>query len=91
MILWPHAWPMPGKLSYSAQMAMCTGPDPARARNAVGRPQMSFSTVKPAPSKDSHSQAEACSSSETQLGMTVNAVAELDAPGACEFETFLRC
>ena len=39
IMLWPQAWPMPGSASYSAQIATCSGPLPARATNAVGRSQ----------------------------------------------------
>ncbi len=38
MMLWPHACPISGRASYSAQIPTCTGPDPIVARTAVGRP-----------------------------------------------------
>src|SRR5215472_16043649 len=68
MILWPQAWPISGRQSYSAQMPMFRGPDPARARNAVGKLQTPFSTEKPASVSDSHSQDEAFSSSKPSSG-----------------------
>src|SRR5215204_2661300 len=34
--LCPQAWPTPGRASYSAHTTTCSGPDPARAANAVG-------------------------------------------------------
>ena len=37
MMLWPQACPISGRASYSAQIAMWSGPEPARATNAVGR------------------------------------------------------
>jgi len=68
MMLWPHAWPMPGRQSYSAQIPMCRGPVPALARNAVGRPQIPFLTANPASASDSHSHSEAFSSSKPSSG-----------------------
>src|SRR5678816_366457 len=47
--LWPQAWPMPGRQSYSAQSARCSGPLPARATNGMGKSHMPPSTVNPAP------------------------------------------
>ena len=38
MRLCPQAWPTPGRASYSAQITIDSGPDPARARTAVGKP-----------------------------------------------------
>ena len=40
MMLCPQACPIPGRQSYSAQMARCSGPLPARAKKAVGRSQI---------------------------------------------------
>src|SRR5215831_7148291 len=68
MILWPQAWPISGRQSYSAQIPMFKGPDPARARNAVGKSQIPFSTEKPASVSDSHSQDDAFSSSKPSSG-----------------------
>ena len=36
--LWPQAWPIPGKASYSAQITTRSGPLPATARTAVASP-----------------------------------------------------
>src|SRR5215471_5292198 len=47
MMLWPQACPMPGKESYSAQIATCRGPFPDVAVKAVGRPQLPRSTANP--------------------------------------------
>ncbi len=66
--LCPHAWPMPGRQSYSAQMPMCSGPLPARAMNAVGIPATPFSTRNPAASNVSDSHADAFSSSKPNSG-----------------------
>src|SRR5512132_2407221 len=67
--LWPQAWPTAGRASYSAQTTTCSGPDPARAANAVGRSPTPRSTSSPAPSSSSHSQAQACSSSNPSSGL----------------------
>src|SRR5215216_2120198 len=67
--LWPQAWPTAGRASYSAQTTTCSGPDPALAANAVGRPPTPRSTWSPAPSSSSHSQAQACSSSNPSSGL----------------------
>jgi hypothetical protein len=40
IMLCPHACPIPGNESYSAQIPMCNGPDPTVARNAVGKSQI---------------------------------------------------
>ena len=63
MTLWPHAWPISGSASYSQQMAMCSGPSPARAANAVGRSWMPVRTSNPAPASISATAAaDPCSS-----------------------------
>ena len=59
---------MPGRPSYSAHSARCSGPLPARATNAVGKSHMPPSTVNPAPVNISGSQLEACSSSNPSSG-----------------------
>src|SRR5215831_18893308 len=66
--LWPHACPISGSASYSAQMATCRGPEPARATNAVGRSQTPRSTRKPPASRTSAIQPTACSSSKASSG-----------------------
>ena len=38
MMLWPQAWPMPGRASYSSSTAMVGPRSPARAANAVSTP-----------------------------------------------------
>ena len=68
MALWPHACPMPGRQSYSAQIAMQSGPEPASATNAVGRSQTPRATLNPAASRVSASQVEARSSSNPNSG-----------------------
>src|SRR5512132_3579747 len=67
--LCPQAWPTAGRASYSAHTTTCSGPDPARAANAVGRSPTPRSTWSPAPSSSSHSQALACSSSNPSSGL----------------------
>src|SRR5215204_4101160 len=67
--LCPQAWPTPGRASYSAHTTMCSGPDPARAANAVGRSPTPRSTSSPPPSSSSHSQAQARSSSNPSSGL----------------------
>ena len=69
MTLWPHACPMAGRESYSAQMAMCSGPLPVRATKAVGRSQMPLSTAKPASESASAVQRADCSSSKATSGL----------------------
>src|SRR5581483_7606122 len=59
---------MPGRQSYSAQIAIVSGPEPAVATNAVGRSQTPGSTRKPAASSDSASHDAACSSSNPSSG-----------------------
>jgi len=51
-----------------AIVLMFSGTDPKRARKAVGRSQMPFSTAKPASASTSHSQAEDRSSSKPSSG-----------------------
>src|SRR5690349_23656368 len=67
--LCPHAWPISGRQSYSAHTATCSGPEPARARNAVGRSQMPRSTRKPPASSSSPIHAAARSSSKPSSGV----------------------
>src|ERR687897_2524214 len=67
--LCPQACPTAGRASYSAHTTTCSGPDPARAANAVGRSPTPRSTSSPAPSSSSHSQAQACSSSNPSSGL----------------------
>src|SRR5918996_664772 len=66
--LCPQAWPTAGRASYSAHTTTCSGPDPARAANAVGSSPTPRSTSRPAPSSSSHSQAQARSSSNPSSG-----------------------
>src|SRR5215217_2642180 len=67
--LCPQAWPTAGRASYSAHTITCSGPDPARAANAVGSSPTPRSTSRPAPSSSSHSQAQARSSSNPSSGL----------------------
>src|ERR671910_572511 len=67
--LCPQACPTAGRASYSAHTTTCSGPEPARAANAVGRSPTPRSTSSPAPSSSSHSQAQACSSSNPSSGL----------------------
>src|SRR5262245_28336529 len=67
--LCPQAWPTAGRASYSAHTTTCSGPDPARAANAVARSPTPRSTSRPPPSSSSHSQAQACSSSKPSSGL----------------------
>src|SRR5829696_7398490 len=67
--LCPQAWPTPGRASYSAHTTTCSGPDPARAANAVGRSPTPRSTSSPPPSSSSHSHAQARSSSNPSSGL----------------------
>src|SRR5581483_4089313 len=67
--LWPQACPMRGRQSYSAQNARWSGPLPARATNAVGRPPSPRSTAKPAAASASHSHVAARSSSKASSGL----------------------
>src|SRR5215212_2704768 len=67
--LCPQACPTPGRASYSPHTTTCSGPDPARAANAVGRSPTPRSTSSPPPSSSSHSQAQACSSSNPSSGL----------------------
>ena len=46
MMLWPHAWPMPGRASYSSSTAMVGPASPARAAKAVSTPKAPRSTVE---------------------------------------------
>ena len=64
----PARMPNPRQESYSAQIPMCSGPDPAVARNAVGSSQIPCSTSNPTASSDSHSHLEARSSSNPSSG-----------------------
>src|SRR5437660_62910 len=68
IMLCPQAWPMPGRQSYSAHRARWSGPEPARATNAVGRSQTPRSTVKRAASSASAHQVDARSSSKASSG-----------------------
>jgi hypothetical protein len=68
IMLCPQACPIPGKLSYSAQIPMCRGPDPIRAENDVGKSRIPFSTWKPAASRCPQSQVDAFSSSQPTSG-----------------------
>lgn len=62
MMLWPHACPIPGRLSYSAQITMWSGPRPAWAAKAVGNSQIPRSTLKPLSASSCASQALALTS-----------------------------
>ena len=58
MTLWPHAWPMPGRASYSHMIAM-VGPSPVSivATNAVSMPATPpCSTFSPFADRNSVSQ-----------------------------------
>ena len=78
MMLWPHAWPMPGRASYSAQMLRTSGPLPAVATNAVGRSATPASTVKPASFEGLRAPPARLLLLEAQLGVGVDPVAQLD-------------
>ena len=69
MMLWPHAWPIPGRASYSAQIAMRSGPVPIVAMNAVESLPVSFCTSNPAAISDSASQMQLCTSSKATSGL----------------------
>ncbi len=76
IMLWPQAWPMPGRLSYSAQIAMCSGPEPARATKAVGRSHTPRFTSKPAADEALREPEGGALLLEADLGMGVNAMAQ---------------
>src|SRR3954464_11558717 len=59
---------MPGSASYSAQMPMVSGPDPAVATKAVGRSQTPASTENPPPASASAAQCDERSSSKASSG-----------------------
>ncbi len=63
MTLWPQAWPMPGRASYSQHTAT-TGPSvPASALKAVGNPKAPAATATPSRSSTEVSRSWAkCSS-----------------------------
>lgn len=45
--MWPHAWPMPGRASYSALRMTSLPPEPDSAEKAVSRPKACGTTVWP--------------------------------------------
>src|SRR3954454_597040 len=59
---------MPGSASYSAQMPMVRGPDPAVATKAVGRSHTPASTENPPPDSASAAQCDERSSSKASSG-----------------------
>ena len=78
MTLCPHAWPTPGSASYSAQIAMVSGPEPAAvATNAVGMSHTPASIVN-GPLSASATHAAAALLLEGELGMGVHRVRQLD-------------
>jgi len=66
--LWPQAWPISGRASYSAHMATVSGPVPALAANAVRQPADSALDAKPPSVSASAHQLDACSSSKPSSG-----------------------
>ena len=68
MTLCPQAWPTSGRASYSAQMAMTSGPVPASATNAVGRSAVPVVTAKPPVASASAANADERTSSKESSG-----------------------
>jgi len=72
MMLWPQAWPNPGRASYSARKAI-DGPSFSnffRATKEVSCPATALSTSKPSSSKILISRAEAKNSSLPISGLS---------------------
>ena len=79
MMLWPQAWPTPGRASYSAQTATTSGPEPISALKAVGRPATPAGRrAKPPSARASAVQARGPVLLEGSLGVVVDGVAERD-------------
>src|SRR5690606_29690185 len=68
MTLCPHAWPIPGSASYSAQIAIVGPPVPASARKAVGTPCAPSFAVTPCRASTSTSVAALRCSSNAGSG-----------------------
>ena len=86
MMLWPQACPTTGSASYSAQMAMCSGPSPTLATNAVGMSYTPRSTSKPAASSAVCQPRGGLRLLVAELGIGVDAMRQLDEAGMRSLE-----
>ena len=78
----------PGRQSYSAQIATWSGPEPARAMNAVGMSQTPASTLKPASASISHSHEDARRSSKPSSGLAWMRWLRVDQRASCGVQFF---
>ncbi len=88
-MLWPQAWPMPGSASYSAQMPMTSGPEPAVATNAVGQVGHAGLDLEAGGGQRLGAPGAAPHLLEAKLGIGVDPVAEVDEGGTLGVDELL--
>ncbi len=81
MMLWPQAWPTPGRASYSAHTASTIGPEPISAVKAVGMPEVPAGHREPSGLESVRRPCAGPLLLERRLRMGVDGVAEADQRG----------